>query len=75
MCSPPSATPAAPSWMDIRKVNYVILGGDNAGEHADVGRKARLTSAGASAAIKGQLRLALVVFGCPFSALARTTDL
>ena len=28
----PSATRAA-KLMDIRKVNYVILGGDNAGEH------------------------------------------
>ena len=32
-CRARSATPAARKLMDIRKVNYVILGGDNAGEH------------------------------------------
>ena len=32
-CRARSATPAARKLADIRKVNYVILGGDNAGEH------------------------------------------
>ena len=32
-CRARSATPAARTLADLRKVNYVILGGDNAGEH------------------------------------------
>ena len=35
-CKARSATPAAAQLADLRKVNYVVLGGENAGEHFHV---------------------------------------